>query len=56
MTLRTYCLRGDKVLNVPSLFSRVDTAVQSIILPYQALGGAVTSLQVLLARKTDFMQ
>ena len=24
MTLRTYCLRGDKVLNVPSLFSRVD--------------------------------
>ena len=24
MTLRTYCLRGDKVLNVPSLLSRVD--------------------------------
>ena len=24
MTLRTYCLRGDKVLNVSSLFSRVD--------------------------------
>ena len=24
MALRTYCLRGDKVLNVSSLFSQVD--------------------------------
>ena len=66
MTLRTYCLRGDKVLNVSSLVSRVDHT-RSIFVRQCSLffyfisqsGGSVTSLQVLLARKTggiSFMQ
>ena len=67
MTLRTYCLRGDKVLNVPNLFSRVDDHTRSIFVRQCSLffyfisqsGGSVTSLQVLLARKIggiSFMQ
>ena len=58
MALRTYCLRGDKVLNVSSLFSSVDhtrslygSAVYFFYFISQS-GGSVTSLQVLPARKT----
>ena len=57
MMLRTYCLRGDKVLNVPNLFSRVDhtgslygSAVYFFYFVSRS-GGSVTSLQVMLARK-----
>ena len=70
MTLQTYCLQGDKVLNVPSLFSRVDrtrplydsaVACQSFLFFYfvSQSGGSVTSLRVLLARQVlnwDFVQ
>ena len=59
MTLRTYCLLGDKVLNVPSLFSRVDHTTSIFVRQCSLFfyfisqsGGSVTSLQVLLARKT----
>ena len=72
MTLRTYCLRGDKVLNVPSLFYQVyflesitlDRSLYGSVVYFflnfiSQSGGSVTSLQVLLARKTggiSFMQ
>ena len=56
MTLRTYCLRCDKVLNVPSLCSRADdtgSLYGSAVYFYfvSQSGGSVTSLQVLLAKR-----
>ena len=71
MTLRTYCLPGDKVLNVPSLFYQVyflelitlDRSLYGSVVYFfyfiSQSGGSATSLQVLLARKTggiSFMQ
>ena len=70
MTLQTYCLRGNKVVDVPSLFLEfitldLRTAVQwhaSLIFFFYFVsqsGGSVTCSQVLLVRQVlnwDFMQ